>query len=103
MLTSIKATPKQLLKLSSWQSQTTLRLSWKKVLLIKKVCNSLIIKVVSSKFKFHYRNFIEIHFPFHCFKSVLCAFDFVEIFHFVEILSKNELNLKPSNLKTIEI
>ena len=30
------------------------------------------------------------HFPFHCFKSALCAFHLVEIFYVVEILSKNE-------------
>ena len=42
------------------------------------------------------------HFPFHCFKSAPCAFHFVEIFYFVEILFKHGWNLKPSNLKTIE-
>ena len=42
------------------------------------------------------------HFPFHCFQSAPCA-HFVEIFYFVEILSKHEWNKKSSNLKTIEI
>ena len=41
------------------------------------------------------------HFPFHCFKSAPCALHFLKIFYFVVILS--EWNLKPSNLKTIEI
>ena len=67
------------------------------------MCNSLIIKAVNSRFKFRHRNFIEMSFPFHCFKSAPCAFHFVEIFYFVEILSKNRWNLKPSNLKTIEV
>ena len=45
--------------------------NFKKVLLIKKVYNSLIFKVVTSSFKFHLRN--EMHFPFLCFKSAaLC-------------------------------
>ena len=42
-------------------------------------------------------------FPFHCFKSAPYAFHFVEIFYFAEILSENGWNLKPSNLKTIEV
>ena len=41
--------------------------------------------------------------PFHCFKSAPCAFHFVEIFYFVEILSKHGSNLKSPNLKTIEV
>ena len=41
--------------------------------------------------------------PFHCFKSAPCAFHFVEIFYFVEILSKNGSNLKSPNQKTIEV
>ena len=67
----------------------------KKEITYTKVCNSLIIKAVNSWFKFHHRNFIEMSFPFPCFKSAPCAF------HFVEIFSKNRWNLKPSNLKTI--
>ena len=67
------------------------------------MCNSLIIKAVNSWFKFHHRNFIEIPFPFHCFKSAPYAFHFVKIFYFLEILSKNGWNQKPSNLKTIEV
>ena len=43
------------------------------------------------------------HFPFHWLKSAPCVFHFVEIFYFVEILSKNGWNLKPSNVKTIDI
>ena len=46
---------------------------------------------------------MEMHFPFHCFKSTPCPFHFVEVFYFVENLSKNRWNLKPSNLKTIEM
>ena len=61
------------------------------------MCNLLIIKPFNSSFKFPHRNFIEMHFPFHCFKSGPCAF------LFVEIVSKNGWNLKPSSLKTIEI
>ena len=41
--------------------------------------------------------------PLHYFKSAPCAFHFVEIFYFVEILSKNGSNLKSPNLKTIEL
>ena len=42
-------------------------------------------------------------FPVHCFKSAPCAFHFVEMFYFVEILSKTRWNLKPSDLKRIEV
>ena len=51
---------------------------FKKGVAHKKVCNSLIINVV-----------IEMHFLFHCFKSAPRAFNFVEIFYFVKILSKD--------------
>ena len=43
------------------------------------------------------------HFPFHCFKSASFAFHFVEIFYFLEILSKNGWYFKPWDLNTIEI
>ena len=42
-------------------------------------------------------------FPFHWFKSAPYAFHIVETFYFVEIISKNGWNLKPLDLKTIEV
>ena len=55
------ATPKQHLKLSSWKSWTTLRLSWKKALLIKKRVSLNLNMIIIYKYVNPYRPSVVFH------------------------------------------